>query len=151
MSKKRKSKDASDPQKAKLYPWEHQWIDWNRKQISLADCKNLIAAACQQYGVDSPTVMAGGAEWSASGYFYEHGCIALLNEHQNISSALHEAAHVITLELAPRAQDHGPLFVGVFFYLLTAGGWYPKEAVYASARKAGIKWSKKATPEDLRD
>lgn len=149
MSSKRKSTVASDPQKKKLYAWEHQWQDWNRKALTLKECKDHVAAACGLYGVDAPSISPVNDFWGFSGYWHKENAIVLLREHQNAPSVLHEATHCILSTLAPKAQDHGPTFAGVYIYLLVSAEICPAEAIYASARKAGIKWSKKTTPEDL--
>lgn len=136
----KKDKDPNDPQKHLLYQWESEWLDWGRKQISLPDCRNLIEKACRSYGVDAPTVSAAPRKASFSAYFPCDHSIWLRNAHQNISSALHEAAHAIAQHKYPRAADHGPTFAGVFLDLLTQTGIAPASALYASAKKAGIRW-----------
>lgn len=149
MNSKRKSNDASDPQRQKVYDWEHQWDDWNKKRISLKECRDHLHAACEMYGVDEPTLSPVGDCWGFSGYWQKENAIVLVRDHQNAASVLHEATHCILNTVAPKAQDHGPTFAGVFIYLLVAAELCPAEAIYASARKAGVKWSKKTTPEDL--
>lgn len=149
MSKKRKSNVASDPQAERIYEWTYQWSEWNRKVIPLTECKDYVYAACKLYDLDPPTVSAAPCSQRYSAHWEDKDQIQLTNSHQNPAIALHEVAHYIVHTLNPRAVGHGPTFAGVYLFLLVEAGIAPAEAIYASARKAGIKWSKKATPEFL--
>lgn len=147
MKHPRKSKAALDPQAETLYGWEDQWLEWNRKQIALSDCRALVVRACDLYEIDPPTLLSYSGKYS---YYHsgEHR-IYLLEEHQNIARTLHETAHAIVVARAARSQDHGPTFAGVYLYLLINIEMCPAAAIYASARKAGIRWNRKATPDGL--
>lgn len=132
----RPSKD--DPQQRYVYAWEDTWTDFNRKTLSLPECRDTVSKACAKYGVPSPTVFAGPvkAKWAYYHAFKHH--ISLNQSAMNIATVLHEAAHAIVWRLAPAAQDHGPTFLGVYLDLLV--GYYPAAALYATARKAGLRW-----------
>lgn len=146
MSLKRKSKDASDPQAEKFYAWTWQWMDWNRKTISLADCRALIRRACKAWKVKPPTVRSAPSTQTYSSYDDVAHRIELVTSHQNIAIALHEATHAICNDLfADRHQSHGPSFVAIYLHLMEQVGSCPPEALYASARKAGLKIARDVT------
>jgi hypothetical protein len=140
MSSKRKCSDASDPQGQKFYEWTWEWLDWNVKQLSLKDCKELISKICAAWQVPMPKVAAASAHKHFSEYDDESYKIELIPSHHNFAVSIHEAAHAICYHHFPKSQDHGPTFVAVFLDLMCQAGIAPKEALYASARKAGLRW-----------
>ena len=145
----------NDPQRENLYDFEdrHPWA--NQNNATLAQCRQLIRAACQAYKVKSPTVVQHkrrSMSWciparrkislQATGTRNRGG--------KNAATALHEAAHQIVFDLCSnRVADHGPTFCGVYFHLLTMAGW-PASAVRAVAREHGVKWVERP-PEYFRD
>jgi hypothetical protein len=139
MNSTRKSKDASDPQAQKFYDWTWQWLDWNVKQMGLKDCRELIRKICAAWQVPMPKVLAVSAQRHFSDYDDEGHQIRLIPSHHNMATSIHEAAHAIVYHHYPGAQDHGPTFVGVFLDLMDQAEIAPREALYTSARKAGLK------------
>lgn len=130
-----------DPQQWPVYKWEGTWTDFNRKTLSLAGCRLLVRRACRQYGVKVPKVFAGPikAKWAYYHSLKHHIC--LNTAAMNIAIALHEAAHAIVSRLSPRSTDHGPTFLGVYLDLLSE--FYPASALYASARRAHLRYDDK--------
>lgn len=140
MSKRRKSKDASDPQAQKCYEWTFEWLDWNRKVSTLAECRKIVGKVARAYGISKPPVSSAPQTRRYSAYSEEEHTISLVPSHQNVAVTLHEAAHMVVHNCFRKAQDHGPTFLGIFLDLLDQYGVAPKAALYASARKAGLKW-----------
>lgn len=114
------------------------WTDFNRKTLSIPECRWVVHRACASYDVIPPTVFPGAvkARWAYYHSIKHH--ISLNRPAQNIPVALHEAAHAIVAALAPRAQDHGPTWLGVYLDLLI--GFLPASAIYPSARASGLRW-----------
>lgn len=142
MNSKHKCSAASDPQADKFYEWTYAWLDWNVKTMSLTDCKSLISKICAAYQVPMPVVGSAPSTDHCSYYDDETHRIGLLPSHQNMAIVIHEAAHAVVFHHNPKAQDHGPTFVGIFLDLMEQAGIAPREALYASARKAGLKFRK---------
>lgn len=142
----RKAKRNPDPQQQKVYDWEDGFRDWNRSTISLKECRRVITAACTAFKI--PPIPVKGHNGTHMSYSAEHEDgrreISLRKkDHLNYAVALHEAAHYITdMYAGARAQCHGPSFLGVYIQLLVLAEVAPAEAIYASARKAGLKWRK---------
>jgi hypothetical protein len=147
MNSKRKSIDASDPQAQKCYDWQHSWLDWNRKVSTLDECRAIIQNVCKAYDMPLPTVTSAPAKRWHSVYLPEEHRVELVPDHQNAPVALHEATHAVIAYCYPRSQDHGPTFTGIVLDLLVQHGVAPAEAIYASARKAGMKWRKWKHPK----
>jgi hypothetical protein len=133
-----------DKQREALYDFEdrHPWA--NHNNATLAQCRGLIRAACETYGVPAPTVTQHGRamSWCIPGRrkISLQGSGPGNKGGKNAATALHEAAHQIVYDLCGnRVDDHGPTFCGVYFHLLTMAGW-PASAIRAVAREHGVKW-----------
>jgi hypothetical protein len=137
------SSQGDDPQQQDVYRWEGTFTDFNRKTLSIPECRWMVYQACKSYKVEPPTVFAGRctARWAYYHSIKHH--ISLNAEAQNVAIVLHEAAHAIVHRLAPRAQDHGPTWLGVYLDLMV--GFLPADALYTSARKAGLRWDNRLT------
>ena len=134
-----------DRQRKAIYDFEDRFPWANHNNATLAQCRGLIAAACEAYGVKAPTVTQHrkrAMSWcmpvsrkislQATGPGNRGG--------KNAATALHEAAHQIVFDLCGnRVDDHGPTFAGVYFHLLTMCGW-PAAAIRAVAREHGVRW-----------
>lgn len=99
--------------------WERECLDQlpANRNLTLAECQDLIAQVCRRYGVRVPPIRDGrgrrSACWSIRG-------IALPRWARTTVVALHETAHAIhhhTSRLRGQA-DHGPEFVRLFIELL---------------------------------
>lgn len=135
----------SDPQKEKLYDFEDRFPWANQNNATLAQCREIIRAACRVYGVKPPTVVQH-KQRSMSWCIPVRRKISLQADGpgnkggKNAATALHEAAHQIVYDLrGSRVADHGPTFCGVYFHLLTMAGW-PAAAIRAVAREHGVRW-----------
>ena len=136
---------AEDPHRKDIYAWEDSWYEWNCNTCSLADCRRVIRKACARYGVPAPRVrqhpltatysipLYGVVSLQSSGRTPERGG-------KNYPVALHEAAHIIVHHRHPRAQDHGPTFLGIYMWLLELNKIAPPVALHASARKHNLHW-----------
>jgi hypothetical protein len=127
-----------DPQQQAVYAWEGLWTDFNRKTLSIPECRWTVHQACFSYGVETPTIFPGAIKARWAYYHSEKHHISLNRSAQNIPIVLHEAAHAIVSKLAPRAQDHGPTWLGVYLDLLI--GFLPASAIYPSARTNKLRW-----------
>lgn len=134
-----------DPQREKLYDFEDRFPWANQNNATLAQCRDVIRAACKTYGVKPPTVTQHNLR-EISWCMPVRRKISLQGVGpgnkggKNAATALHEAAHQIVWDLCgARAADHGPTFCGIFFHLLTMVGW-PAVAIRATAREHGVKW-----------
>lgn len=127
-----------DPQKRRVYEWQYEWTDWNRRTLSWRKTRQLVKAACKVFDVPPPTIRKMHGDYS-----YAEGVhIGIIKEHQNVGVALHEAAHYITRILAGKGNVHGPVFMGVWLTLLIHFKVAPRDALEASLRKRKIKWRK---------
>jgi hypothetical protein len=134
-----------DRQREKLYDFEDRFPWATQNNATLAQCRDLIRAACKAYGVRAPTVVQHNKR-SLSWCLPKTGRISLQGSGpnnrggKNAATALHEAAHQIVYVLCgERAHDHGPTFCGIYFHLLTMIGW-PAVAIRATAREHGVRW-----------
>ena len=130
----------NDPQREAVYEWETEFRDWNRQTMKLPEVREYVRTACAHYKLEAPPVRP----LSGKQYAYCMGDGAHMGFSEwcrNPAIALHESAHFITLNLAPKAQDHGPTWLGIYMWLLEAAGVAPVEALAASARKHGLRWN----------
>lgn len=139
---------SNDPQQQAVYSWEGLWTDFNRKTLNIASCRWLVRRACRAYGVRAPKVFPGALKARWAYYHSEKHHISLNQAAQNIPIVLHETAHAIVNQLAPRAQDHGPTFLGVYLDLLRE--FVPASALFPSARRAGLRWNNAIPAEHRR-
>lgn len=135
----------ADRQREKLYDFEDRFPWASQNNASLAQCREVIRAACAAYGVKAPAVVQHRKR-ALSWCMPTRRKISLQGlgpgnkGGKNAATALHEAAHQIVYDLCGnRAEDHGPTFCGVYFHLLTMVGW-PAVAIRATAREHGVKW-----------
>lgn len=135
----------ADRQREKLYDFEDRFPWANQNNASLAQCREVIRAACAAYGVKAPAVVQHRKR-ALSWCMPTRRKISLQGlgpgnkGGKNAATALHEAAHQIVYDLCGnRAEDHGPTFCGVYFHLLTMVGW-PAVAIRATAREHGVRW-----------
>lgn len=137
--------DATDPQKKAVYNWEEAWGPWNYNSLTLDECREWIEGACKLYGVEPPPVRehTNDDSWCdiRLGVISMQGGKHGARGGMNCAIALHEAAHWILFQLfEDRPQDHGPMFFGIYIWLLENSRIAPREALQASARAFGITW-----------
>lgn len=128
-----------------IYAFEDSFPWTTHNSATLAQCRDIIRAACAAYGVKPPTVVQHNKR-SISWCLPVSRRISLQAKGpgnrggKNAATALHEAAHQIVFDLCGnRVDDHGPTFAGVYFHLLTMAGW-PAAAIHAVAREHGVRW-----------
>lgn len=141
-----------DRRSKKTYLWEDQWGDWNRRGFytKAKEARSWIHWASRRWGTVPPTVHSLGAKGHMS-FAHNNGAgkfgIYLTDRHNNIAIALHEAAHVIDDQLpSPVKEHHGKRWLAIYLDLLGSSGQYPKTAVEASAKAAGLKWDTTVRP-----
>jgi hypothetical protein len=138
----------ADGQREDLYDFEDRFPWANHNNATLAQCREIVRAACAAYGVKPPTVVQH-KQRSMSWCIPARRKISLQGNGpgnkggKNAATALHEAAHQIVYDLCGnRVDDHGPTFCGVYFHLLTMAGW-PAAAIRAVAREHGVRWAER--------
>jgi hypothetical protein len=134
---------CSDPQAEKVYAWEDSWREWETGYLTLPACREIVDVACRSRGILMPTVRQH--TYPPESFSIVDQKLISLNRHtgKNFATVLHEVAHYIVWNTGQvRAQDHGPTFLRLYFSLLEAARVAPREALYASARAAGLRWRK---------
>jgi hypothetical protein len=136
-------------QTERVYAWETQWSHWNHKAYdSLNQPRRWMRWAMKHYNV--PYVTMGIVEpgkKKASFYRMLDHRIMLLPAHMNAASVLHEVAHAITDYYYVEEDHHGPVWAGIFLWLMVRAGFAPKIAFTASMKEAGIKWKDGLSPQ----
>ena len=134
---------ARDPQRARVYAWEHEWCDWNRSTLTLREARAAVHWACDKYGIHPPAVK----QHAGAAYSFSRGepanVISFRYDQRNPAVALHEAAHYICGVLFGEVTDmadHSPEWMGVYLWLLEGYRVAPRTALYASAKAKGIRW-----------
>lgn len=130
---------ARDSQKRRVYAWEGEWGDWNRRTCNLKEARGAIHWACEKYGVKPPRV----TQHDGNAYSFSQGdVISFRRDQVNPAIALHEAAHFISGRIFSGGdmQDHGPEFVSIYLWLLEGYRVAPRSALHASARAKKIRW-----------
>jgi hypothetical protein len=138
---------VSDKQAEAVYEFEDRFPWANHNNATLAQCRETIRSACATYGTKPPRVVQhchSGWSWNSPTKrkisLQAARTPSTTRGGKNVATALHEAAHQIVYDLCgERAEDHGPTFCGVFFYLLVRAGW-PESAIHAVAREHKVKW-----------
>ena len=137
-----------DPHAEDVYAWENDFRDWSQQHCSLIECKRVVETACAHYGVPPPRVQLWKRSFSwcpetraMTGRMLDQPVIRLCERGQNWATVLHEAAHWVVLNLAPRSADHGRTWLGIYLWLLAEAGVAPEPALRASARAAGLHWA----------
>lgn len=130
-----------DPQKQRVYSWEHSFSDWNRSGYSLKECRAAIRWACKLYGLKTPPVKSHRTKHFSFSVGGDEPYISLGADQRNVSVALHEAAHYICDRIfGDKLPDHSPEWMGIFLWLLEGYRVAPRTALHASARAKKIKW-----------
>lgn len=131
-----------DTQRDAVYAWETDWADWNRETLTLATCRGYIAVACKLFNLDLPTVRQHRTKAASYSCTTETAAVISFHlQHKNPAIALHEAAHYIHSKTAKRpGHDHGPTWLGIYMTLLIVAQVAPKAALFATARKHGLRW-----------
>jgi len=139
------SNGVPDPWRDKLYAFEGDWPGFNTGSLTLDECRKIHASACDAYNV-SPIPVHQHEGRKMSFQFSDplrpgSEFISLRLDHKNPAVVLHETAHYIRTKLGSWwAQDHGPAFQGVYFWLLARAEIAPVSALRASARQRGLRW-----------
>lgn len=138
---------ARDSQKLRVYALESQFLDWNRQTCRLKDARAAVHWACEKYGITPPRV----TQHAGNAYSFSQGApaniISFRKDQINPAVALHEAAHFICGQIfgewptAPRdIQDHGPEFLGCYFWLLEGYRVLPRSALHSAAKAKKLRW-----------
>lgn len=151
---------AIDEQQAAAYAWENKWESWNRPSASRYAVRKAIRAAERKYAIPHTHIIfvknnrstritdkrSGMGLKLATLYEPNIHQIRVRPRHCNIAVGLHEVAHAIHDKIfgnvsTVRLQAHGPLWLGIYMWLLIHFEIAPREAIVASARAAGLKWA----------
>jgi hypothetical protein len=134
----------ADPQKRRIYAWEHAWADWNRTTCTLREARAVVHWACGKYGIRPPAVKQHHTMAYSESQGHPVNIISFRARDQiNPAVALHEAAHHICGAIFGEdtdMADHSPEFMGVYLWLLEGYRVAPRTALHASARARGIRW-----------
>lgn len=112
--------------------------------------RKAIAAASRKYRIPVPEVLFASRNKRRgkdlpSQYEPLRHRIILRPRHLNGAIVLHETAHAITdYLLGWDLQSHGPEWLGVYMVLLEDFGISTREAIHASADKAGLEYRTRA-------
>lgn len=155
-----------DAQQELVYEWEADFRDFNRQTFTLEECRKFIHTATGRYGTPPPRVRSHRPRGGITFYQADQiprrekdilaihqrirgsAVISFRKDGKNPAVALHEASHAILNYWLPLGgyEDHGPEFLGIYFWLLLRANILPEAALIASARTAGLKWMKNFTP-----
>jgi hypothetical protein len=137
---------TADATAERVYAFESEWVHWTQRRCSLDTCRRWIRTACAHFAVEAvPVHKSKGPMAFSSG-----SGVWLPDWAHNEMTALHEAAHVILARRDVRCADHGPTWLGVYFWLIERCGWYPMVAIHACARKHHLRW-RNVSPDTLPD
>ena len=130
-----------------VYAWEHEFCDWNEAHCSRKECQQIVNTACAHYDIKPPKVRLWNRSYcwcpdtlKPSKNQLDKPIIWLNSGGQNWASSLHEAAHWISMHVAPRALSHGATWLGIYMWLLAQAGVAPESALRASARAHKLRW-----------
>mgnify|MGYP003395745948 CR=1 FL=1 len=150
----------ADPQRLKVYSWEVMFRQFNEHNVPRRTLRQLIRKAERRYRVPHTRVSFSNRVHRAkrfakvaSDYDPEEHAITLGWKDHNYAIALHETAHAITDHLLGRdLPGHGAQWLGVYLWLLEWAQIAPRDALHASAKAAGLKWSPagKVGPDAIR-
>lgn len=132
----------TDPDARAVYAWEGSWAEWNEERLTLPQCRELIHLACKVYGLEPPAVRQYKGNTAYSYCAPKGSYIAFIPEHKNKAIVAHEAAHYIHDRLygLRTEPDHGPIWRGIYFWLLSKLDVAPLVALKASAARYGLRW-----------
>lgn len=131
---------SRDNQRQKAYNWEHRHLRFGpqNRSLTLEECDEFIAKACERYGVPKPVLKDGRGCRIARGGM---GAITLPRWARSVTVTLHEVAHSITSRRHPGTAWHGPEWMRVFVDLLEVFGGHKRTDLMASVREARLKIS----------
>jgi len=145
-----------DPQCKRVYKFEDTWQRFGEQSLNRPHFRLAVRAACDYYGVPWPTVTF--LPWSAlgDGAWYDpntHKIYLRKQRYCNMAVALHEAAHAIdTYLFGDKNETHGPVWLGIYFWLLVKMGEAPFAALAATAKRHRLKYRglRASSPQRLR-
>jgi hypothetical protein len=138
-------------QARKVYKWEHSWYHFSSQQFNkIGQARAWVRSALAAYDVP-PTVVRARAGRESSFFRPHDWTIHFIEQHYNVATTLHEAAHAIYFYYYGDSDEpHNEKWLGIYVYLLTKTGLWPRAAIIASLEAAGLKYSKMMTPKALR-
>lgn len=147
----------ADVQRQAVYDWEGSWRHWNLRVESPRVVRTWIRWAERRYGVRPVKKIyfpknnrghkidkrTGKRLRLCTAYDPNNHTITIRPRHANTPVGLHEAAHAIHEKLfgALGGEAHGPIWLGIYLYLLIGAKIAPASALLWSAKKAGLKWA----------
>lgn len=150
----------ADSQRNAVYAWEDKWESWNRASASERRVRKAIRRAERLYKIRPTKILSvakdrtnhktdlrsGKGVRLSSEYDPVPHTITLRPRHMNLAVALHEAAHAIHDEIfgnisRPELEPHGPMWLGIYLWLLVDAKVAPEFALLGSAQEAGIRWN----------
>jgi hypothetical protein len=133
-----------DPQREEVYRWERNFrTQFLCHEMPLKAARQLIRDVCKEYKIKPPKLLRSrlgpkaytGAAWEAE--------VIEVNSSQAEFTAIllaHEVAHVICSAEGYEEPDHGPVWLGLYLYLLDRYRIVPLCATVPSAKAAGLKF-----------
>lgn len=131
----RLSQSANDPQQLRVYEMERAELAGHSYHVApLKVLRRHARLLSKAYGVPTPKVYVRSEVGSSGSY---DGTKILLDpdEGKNLCTLAHEMAHHIVWHWYPRAQDHGPTFMGIYADLLHMLRLVPIEGMRAICAK----------------
>lgn len=117
---------------------------------TIYQARKWIKWACEQYQCPVPVVRPNRLSKTESFFRPIDWSIHLLPPHWNVGVALHEAAHAIhTYYYGPSEIGHDDKWLGIFVWLLTNCGAWPKDAITETLKNRGMTYSKMTSPKAL--
>jgi hypothetical protein len=135
---------ASDYQREEVYDWEKLFHSVKCNTADTAWFDKNLAVFCRRYKVKPPKVikrMPKKWEHCAGVCYYKQGTIHFAKGYQSMLVMCHEMAHwVLDSYGYGDIGPHGPRFMGVYLWMLSAAHVMPLDVGKYSARKAGLKF-----------
>lgn len=136
---------ASDHQRELVYKWENGFQGASEAvKLPVYDLRYIIKRSCTLYKIPAPTVrfmhVPGRVEWAAraNGDAIQFNSTSILS--RNRQTAIHEVAHHIAFNYEHFHNHHGPVWMGVYLWLLDRWQVIPLDASMPSAKALGIKF-----------
>lgn len=138
-------RDPFDPQRHLVYAWEDTFRAFGERSLTQAQALRYLRRVCRKFRVPMPQVKflaRGVREWS----YVQGGVLAINFEQCNHAILSHEMAHYIMdryyTHNGVRHETHGPQFMSLYLGLLEFAQVAPRDALEASLKSMGIKWTR---------
>lgn len=136
----------ADPQRDRLYAMENRaFRSQYLHKIGVRRLRKMLKTLCRQSGLPViPLKVYPIPKFYGFFLTLSTGCSISLCSRRgaNFMTLCHEFAHYYTAVYFPKAQTHGPQFVGVYARALEAAKVMPRVAFEAAARHYGVKYKR---------